>query len=66
MTRQCHVLNMIPACQKAVIYECKYAVQKQSTYAVDAVDEWVVAAVAHGEPVADEEDDVDVAVAAKQ
>ncbi len=33
------------------------------THAVDAVDDWVVAAVAHGQPVAEEEDDVDVPVA---
>jgi hypothetical protein len=32
------------------------------THAVDEVDEWVVAAVAHGQPVTCEEDDVDVAV----
>ncbi len=32
----------------------------QKTYAVDGVDERVDAAVAHGEPVDGEEDDVDV------
>jgi hypothetical protein len=35
---------------------------KWITHAVDEVDEWVVAAVAHREPVACEEDDVDVAI----
>lgn len=35
------------------------------TYTVDGVNEWVVAAVAHRQPVAHEEQDVDVTVSGK-
>ena len=36
------------------------------TYTVDSIDEWVVAAVAHGQPMGNEEDDVDVTIAEKE
>jgi hypothetical protein len=35
------------------------------TYIVNAVDEGIVAAVAHGQPITTEPDDVDVAVPAR-
>ena len=36
------------------------------TYTVDSIDEWIVAAVAHGEPVGNEKDDVDITVARRK
>ena len=35
-------------------------IMKYNAHAVYGVDEWIVAAVAHGKPVAEEEQDVDV------
>ena len=38
----------------------------RSTYAVNSIDEGIVTTVAHGQPMAAEEDDVDVSIAEKR